>query len=74
MKNSNEGNKKIVPLSDEELQQATGGKTKAEFYDEICEKIDTRYKCLQFKSICGWFQLKKECHGRMGFPVPDLLE
>lgn len=74
MKNSNEGNKKIVPLSDEELQQATGGKTDAELYDEVCKKLDTRSKCLNFKSICGWFQLYNKCYGRMGFPRPDLLE
>ena len=90
MKNSNEGNKKIVPLSDEELQQATGGKTGAELMDELCNKL-SRSGCSEV-TVCGWFDfnnlLKSEnvyaiksllryktgCYGRIAFPVPDLLE
>lgn len=75
MKNLNEGNGKIIPLSDEELQQATGGAQLApEDQEEFCGGITSRSTCMRFRIYCGWYSREDKCYAKAFFPDPDLLE
>ena len=75
MKQTEEKNEKFVPLSDEELQQATGGaQLPPEYQEEFCGEITSRSTCMRFRIYCGWYRREDKCYAKAFFPDPDLLE
>ena len=68
MKNSNENNGKIVPLTDEELKNATGGCV-VEDPSEICLDL-TESQCTDrmepiIQTFCRWDYYQSKCVSRI---------
>ena len=60
MKNLNENNGKIVPLSDEELKNATGGSSlnPADFCPQLTKQ---RCQSLGNVRVCHWDETQQKC-------------